>query len=65
MPNTNPSEHALATWRTADCVCLDVDCTVTSSDGLDLLAEMMGCEEKIHGISDSVSGRKARAKGVP
>ncbi|KAF5828643.1 HAD-like domain-containing protein [Dunaliella salina] len=52
MPNTNPSDHALSTWRTADCVCLDVDCTVTQGDGLDLLAMSMGCYDKISGLSD-------------
>lgn len=26
QPNTEPSEHVLQTWRTADCVCFDVGC---------------------------------------
>mmetsp|Transcript_21179 Transcript_21179/g.55176 ORF Transcript_21179/g.55176 Transcript_21179/m.55176 type:complete len:618 (+) Transcript_21179:94-1947(+) len=52
MPNRTPSDHALSTWRTADCVCLDVDCTVTQGDGLDLLAMSMGCYDRISGLSD-------------
>jgi len=29
-------------WKTADCVCLDVDSTVILDEGIDMLAEFLG-----------------------
>jgi len=29
-------------WRSADCVCLDVDSTVILDEGIDMLAEFFG-----------------------
>ncbi|MEW5301341.1 MAG: hypothetical protein WDW36_004205 [Sanguina aurantia] len=47
-----PSENVLAIWRRVDCVCFDVDCTVTTSDSLDLLAEFMGCKEQVEALTN-------------
>jgi len=38
-------------WRQADAVCLDVDCTVTTSDSLDLFAKHMGVGEKCRALT--------------
>mmetsp|Transcript_25433 Transcript_25433/g.55213 ORF Transcript_25433/g.55213 Transcript_25433/m.55213 type:complete len:677 (-) Transcript_25433:1350-3380(-) len=51
-PRVIPSEQALMTWRTADCVCFDVDCTVTVNDSLDLLGEFMGCKEEVEELTN-------------
>jgi len=29
-------------WKSADCVCLDVDSTVIQDEGIDMLAEFLG-----------------------
>uniref|UniRef100_A0A515EIS9 Glycerol-3-phosphate dehydrogenase [NAD(+)] n=1 Tax=Dunaliella salina TaxID=3046 RepID=A0A515EIS9_DUNSA len=50
-PNTEASEHVLQTWRTADCVCFDVGCTITRADGLDLLAEFMGVKDEVFALT--------------
>ena len=34
-------------WRSADAVCLDVDSTVITGEGLDDLAEFCGCGEEV------------------
>lgn len=43
--NALPSKEALAMFHKAECVCFDVDCTITVNDSLDLLAEFMGVGE--------------------
>ncbi|KAG2496545.1 hypothetical protein HYH03_005368 [Edaphochlamys debaryana] len=47
-----PTDEALSLWRSADAVCFDVDCTITVNDGLDLLAEFMGCKEEVEELTN-------------
>ena len=42
-----PIEQCLKIWRNADAVCLDVDSTVITSEGLDDLAEHCGKGEEV------------------
>jgi len=46
-PVTEPSEKVLELWRNASAVCFDVDCTITNSDALDMLAEFMNAGEEV------------------
>jgi len=34
-------------WKSADCVCLDVDSTVILDEGIDMLAEFFGKGEEV------------------
>jgi phosphoserine phosphatase len=36
------ADKVKAIWRTADCVCLDVDSTVVVDEGIDELADFVG-----------------------
>ena len=47
MGSKLPLEHCVKIWRSADAVCLDVDSTVITSEGLDDLAEYCGNGEAI------------------
>jgi len=47
MGSSLPLDHCLNVWRNADAVCLDVDSTVITGEGLDDLAEYCGCGEAI------------------
>eukprot|EP01026_Neomeris_dumetosa_P006167 TRINITY_DN1194_c0_g1_i4.p1 TRINITY_DN1194_c0_g1~~TRINITY_DN1194_c0_g1_i4.p1 ORF type:complete len:652 (+),score=126.25 TRINITY_DN1194_c0_g1_i4:73-2028(+) len=52
VPCTEPSEQALQLWRGASAVCFDVDCTITNSDALDMLADYMGAGEEVSRLTD-------------
>uniref|UniRef100_A0A7D7QY02 Glycerol-3-phosphate dehydrogenase [NAD(+)] n=1 Tax=Chlamydomonas raudensis TaxID=284013 RepID=A0A7D7QY02_9CHLO len=47
-----PSAADLAIWHRAEAICFDVDCTITTNDGLDLLAEFMGKGEECEKITN-------------
>jgi len=34
-------------WRTADCVCLDVDSTVVVDEGIDKIADFLGKGDEV------------------
>ncbi len=40
-------EETKQLWRTADCVCFDVDSTVCVDEGIDELAAYLGVGEKV------------------
>lgn len=48
-----PSPNALRLWHSAEAVCFDVDCTLTTNDSLDLLAEFKGVGEQVAAITDA------------
>ena len=37
-----PSDAVVELWRSADCVCFDVDSTVLAEEGIDVLADACG-----------------------
>lgn len=45
-------EKAQILWKNANAVCFDVDCTITNSDSLDLLAEYMGVGDKVAEVTN-------------
>ena len=51
-PVTTPADWVMQTWRDADAVCFDVDCTVTINDSLDLLALHMGVEDEVMSLTN-------------
>ena len=52
-------DEAKKLWRTADCVCFDVDSTVCMDEGLDELAKYLGKAEAVSEIT-----RKAMSGGM-
>ena len=40
-------ERVKAIWKAADCVCFDVDSTVTIDEGIDKLAEFLGKGDEV------------------
>jgi len=34
-------------WKSADCICLDVDSTVILDEGIDMLADFLGKGEEV------------------
>ena len=49
-----PVRDALTSWREAEAVCFDVDCTVTKQDSLDLLAHFLGRGEQVAALTSKV-----------
>ena len=49
-------EHARACLQRADAVCFDVDSTVITSEGIDELAEFLGCGEKVAALTAQAMG---------
>jgi hypothetical protein len=48
-----PDDRVLALWRKVDAVCFDVDCTLTTADSLDLLAEFMGVGGRVASVTNA------------
>lgn len=60
-PALEPSDGVLKLWRSANAVCFDVDCTITTNDSLDLLAEFMGVGARVAEVTNKVRpGRPKR-----
>ncbi|KAF5831797.1 NAD-dependent glycerol-3-phosphate dehydrogenase N-terminus-domain-containing protein, partial [Dunaliella salina] len=47
----HPSETTLELWQAADAVILNVDCTITKNDTLDLLGAWMGIKDEVEELS--------------
>eukprot|EP01025_Chloroclados_australasicus_P065940 TRINITY_DN9010_c0_g1_i4.p1 TRINITY_DN9010_c0_g1~~TRINITY_DN9010_c0_g1_i4.p1 ORF type:complete len:655 (-),score=102.82 TRINITY_DN9010_c0_g1_i4:319-2283(-) len=51
-PISKPNEQTLKLWQEACAVCFDVDCTVTNSDALDMLAGFMNAGDEVAKLTD-------------
>lgn len=51
-PALEPTDRVLQLWRSCNAVCLDVDCTITVNDSLDLLAEFMGVGQQVAEVTN-------------
>jgi len=49
-------DATVATWRSADAVCFDVDSTVITSEGIDDLAEFCGVGDKVREMTMNAMG---------
>jgi HAD superfamily phosphoserine phosphatase-like hydrolase len=56
LPNANPTQQVLESWRAADAVCFDVDSTFCEDESIDELAAFLG-------VGEAVAALTARAMG--
>jgi len=51
--STKPTDEVRQLWRTADAVCFDVDSTVCTEEGIDVLADHLGVGDAVANLTKS------------
>lgn len=54
--NWEPTPEVLATWKSADVVCFDVDSTLCEDESIDELAGFLGCGERVAALTSQAMG---------